>query len=283
MLFRVIKLLPLCFVLFISACQSIKVTEKQFLFPDNPITQETLDERGQQQKLVPLRLMTDGAQLGGIAVIQPTAQFTTLYFGGNQSRINQQGKSVVGHLTGFENNLVVFDHRGYGLSSGKPKISNLKTDALAIFDYIKTHPEFSNKPIIVHGLSLGSMIAAELASNRNIDGLVIEGSATTVSDMFDENIPWIIKPFLSIELDEKLAAIDNVKILAGRSMPLMVIVGKKDYQTPLALSEKLFKASSSQNKELVIVEGKGHGNATDSEQFKESFAKFVKTVVGRKE
>ncbi|RYV04129.1 alpha/beta hydrolase [Shewanella sp. OPT22] len=281
---RTIKIISLLCLFLLGGCQSVKLSEKHYLLPDKPITQKALDSKGFNQKLTYLTLQaSDGNQLGGIAVIQPNAKFTTLYFGGNQTRIKQVGDTLVKHLSGFDNNLVAFDHRGYGLSHGEPTIEKLKSDAQAVFDFIKAQPDLNNLPIVVHGLSLGSMIAADLAQNRDIDGLVLEGSTTTVNDMLDEVIPVLVKPFIDVEIGSNLTAIDNSKILAKNTKPLLIVVGEKDYVTPIELSKKLYQVSISDKKSLLIVDDKKHGNATDSQQFKTAFMAFTETLLTDKE
>ncbi len=279
MLLRTIQVCAILSITMLTGCQSIKLTEKHFLLPDKPITQNLLDENKLGQTIKRVSVTADNATLGGIIVLQPNAKFTTLYFGGNATRIQQQGEPIVKHLTGFNNNLVVFDHRGYGLSNGKPSIDNLKTDAQLIFDFVQAQPELSDLPIIVHGLSLGSMIAADLANNRAVDGLVLEGSATTVNDWLDASIPLFVKPFIDIQLDSKLTKIDNIKLVEQYNNPLLIVIGEDDNQTPVNLSEKLYVASKSEDKKLIIIPEKRHGNATDSEMFKAAFTDFYKRII----
>ena len=93
----------------------------------------------------------------------------------------------------------MMDHRGYGLSSGVPSVANLQADALQVFDYVKSRSDLNTLPVVIHGHSLGSMIAGYLASQRNVDALVLEGSVTNVEQMTAARIPWFAKPFVSVE------------------------------------------------------------------------------------
>ncbi|MCL1088395.1 lysophospholipase [Shewanella profunda] len=264
----------------ITACQSINVTESHFLNPDKAITQSLLDKSGRQLQLSQIHIKaSDGIQLGGVLITQKNAKFTLIYFGGNEFRINTNGADVATTLSQFDNNLLIVDHRGYGMSQGSPNIETLKQDAESVYDFVKSQPELSQLPIIVHGLSLGSMIAGNLSNQRPLDGLVLEGSLTTVKDMIDKQIPWYATPFIDFQLNDKLANINNLVCVANYTEPLLVIVGENDNTTPKALSEALFAQSKSTNKQLYIVPNKGHGNAMLSPDFSKHYQAFIHSIL----
>jgi len=265
---------------FITGCQTITVSQKQFLIPDRPITQSLLDTAKRQQQLEKIEFTThDGVTLVGALIKTPNAKFTLLYFGGNMFRIENQGADIVKDLGVFENNLVIFDHRGYGLSQGVPNIDNMRLDANAIFDFIKSHPPTKDLPVIVHGLSLGSMVAGSLSNDRKIDGLVLEGSTTNPEAMIYTQIPWFARPFIELKFDKALDQIDNTERLNRYTNPLLILVGENDQQTPLLLSESLFEQAQSNNKTLLVMPGKGHGNATNHKSFMAQYQQFINQVL----
>lgn len=267
-------------LLVLSACQSISITEKHFLYPDDSITQEQLDSWGRQQQLEFIAIdAADGTELKGALITQPNARFTLLYFGGNQFRLESQGGELAKIMSQFENNLLIMDHRGYGMSQGAASIRTLQTDAVDIYDYVKSEPSLGELPVIVHGLSLGSMIAGRLAHQRPIDGLVLEGSTTTAQGLVDAQVPWYAAPFIELNISDELAGIDNLANIENYSGDLLIMVGENDQTTPVSLSETLYQHATTASKQLFVVEGKGHGNAIKSEAFSATYEAFVRGVL----
>lgn len=267
-------------LILLPACQSISITEKHFLYPDDSITQEAIDTWERQQTLEFIKLKaTDGTELSGALISQPNARFTLIYFGGNQFRLESQGGELAKILSQFENNLLIMDHRGYGMSMGLPSISALQTDAVDIYDYVDSQPNLAELPIIVHGLSLGSVIAGSLAKQRPVSGLVLEGSTTTAKEMIDARVPWYAAPFIDLTISEELASVDNLANIEHYTGELLIMVGENDKTTPVSLSESLYQHAVTNTKQLFVVEGKGHGNAIKSEFFSTKYQTFVKGVL----
>jgi len=70
------------------------------------------------------------------------------------------------------------EYRGYGGSSGKPELTPLLDDALAIVDAAGVPPE----RIVLYGRSVGSIYALHAAAHRNVAGLIIESGIANVGD-----------------------------------------------------------------------------------------------------
>ena len=101
-----------------------------------------------------------------VSLTQRDASVTVLYFGPNMFKISRDGAQVGQRLLPLGVNLVMVDHRGSGGSSGKPTLTLLEHDALAVFDHLSATLKPRQSKILVHGLSLGSFMAAHVASQR---------------------------------------------------------------------------------------------------------------------
>lgn len=66
-------------------------------------------------------------------------------------------------------NVAVFNYRGYGASEGVPDPTKLQLDGLTVSKYIRDHLGFVN--LMVHGESLGGLVASHIARHSNIKGL----------------------------------------------------------------------------------------------------------------
>jgi pimeloyl-ACP methyl ester carboxylesterase len=62
----------------------------------------------------------------------------------------------------------LFNYRGYGKSEGEPSESALFRDALEIYDLIAARSAVDKQRIVAMGRSLGSGVAAFLASQRPV-------------------------------------------------------------------------------------------------------------------
>jgi hypothetical protein len=75
--------------------------------------------------------------------------------------------------------VISYNYRGYGRSTGYPRPSALRADSICIFEYIIT--QLQPKQVIIHGESIGGMIACHLAyyasqrtgnNNNNINNIL---------------------------------------------------------------------------------------------------------------
>ncbi|MGI2172787.1 alpha/beta hydrolase [Shewanella ulleungensis] len=177
-------------------------------------------------------------------------------------------------LSSLNTDILVMDRRGIGASEGKPKIQNIFSDAQQQLDYLQQH--FQPEKIILHGYSLGSFIAADLAKNNQIDALVLHGSATNADDWVDEKTPWYMAPFMTLEIPQDFRNIDNKQVVAqSYSGPLLVIAGENDEEVPPALSEKLFAASKSANKQFIMVPKVGHQGMLEDVTTMQQYQAFI--------
>jgi pimeloyl-ACP methyl ester carboxylesterase len=90
-----------------------------------------------------------------------------LYFGGNGEDVSS---SVAPLIAAFpEREIVMLHYRGYGGSGGRPTEADIAADAAGLFDKVHAqHPD-----VIVIGRSLGTGVAARLASTRPVSKLVL--------------------------------------------------------------------------------------------------------------
>ena len=85
--------------------------------------------------------------------------------------------------------ILLWNYRGYGGSSGYPTFKNAKTDALELFDYAKKKYINYNK-FGVYGYSVGGGSAIFVANQRKLDVLICDRNFTNVSEIV-KDIPYI--------------------------------------------------------------------------------------------
>ena len=270
-------------VLLQTACTTISIEESHFLNPDQKILVKELNKIEPTATTEDITINGfDDVTLSGTLIKVDDAQATVIYFGGNQFRVSVAGGKPAQQILPMNVNILMVDHRGYGNSEGTPTIENLKRDALSVYDYVATRTDLKNTPTILHGHSLGSMIAGYVASERPADALVLEGSITNVKQMTSQRMPWFVKPFVEVNFSDELARVDNLKVVESFTAPLLIITGEDDTQTPPDLAETLYQHAISKQKQLYIVKGKHHGNALTGDELKLHYQRLVMQLKAKK-
>ena len=203
-----------------------------------------------------------GASLYAVHLRQPGARATILYFGGNGYTIGRFGAWTASVFAPLGVDLILVDHRGYGLSQGSPTVAAMEGDSLAAFDFARKLVGPGGR-IVVHGHSLGSFFAGHVGANRPAAGVVLESSATTTEDWVEAGTPGAAKPFIrKVEIDPSLRGRGNLAVVPRIDEPLLLLVGAKDGTTPPSLSQGLYAASPlpEGRKRLRVVAGAGHSD-----------------------
>lgn len=197
-----------------------------------------------------LKLRTaDGQTISAIYLQNPRAAFTILYCHGNGEDLGDD-LPLLGEYKMHGFSVFTFDYHGYGTSTGRPSERHAYEDIDAAYRYLTQQLGVPAARILVHGHSLGSGVAIDLASRQPVGGLIAESAFVTA---FRVQTHWPIVPF------DRFRNID--KISKVRS-PVLVIHGTKDGLIRPWHGRSLF-ARASQPKFLLWVEGAGHNDVPE--------------------
>ncbi|MEX0343622.1 MAG: alpha/beta hydrolase [Rhizobiaceae bacterium] len=114
-------------------------------------------------------------------------------FGGNA----WQAQNTAEFLHGLypENEVIAFHYRGYGESAGKPSAERLLSDSLLIYDHVQE--TVGPRKTVGIGFSIGSAVAAHLASKRSLAGLILVSPFDSLEALASQHYPWLpVKWFL---------------------------------------------------------------------------------------
>ncbi len=195
----------------------------------------------------------DGVRIHGWSVEAQNARFVTLFLHGNAGNITDR-YSHIREIAAAGSSILVIDYRGYGKSGGRPTEKGLYTDAETAYDHlVKTG--FRPEQIILHGESLGTAVAVDLAAHRACAAVVLEAPFTSGKDVARTVLP-VIGPWLTWSFDSR------GKI--GRShAPVLFIHGNRDEIIPLQLGQALFTGAP-EPKSFWIVPGAGHNDIIEA-------------------
>lgn len=99
-----------------------------------------------------------------------------IYFGGNQQNssnafLNFFKTDSYKYFDGY--NMIMADYPGYGLSDGKPSDKTMFESALKVYDYACNLDYVDKNNIVILGYSIGTGVATYVASQRNVNGLML--------------------------------------------------------------------------------------------------------------
>jgi pimeloyl-ACP methyl ester carboxylesterase len=221
----------------------------------------------------------DGTALHALLVSAPSSRGTVLYFGGDSFHVGTGGLPVARFFASLDLSVLLVDYRGYGLSEGTPTIPALKSDAIRAFDLASSLASPST-PLVVHGFSMGSFIAASLTEQRPVRALVLESTAPSALAWARHQIPWIAKPFVRVSLAEPLPAESNEGRLRLYHGYLLLLAGSADRITPPSMARDLLSisASSPAKKRLFVSPGAGHGAVLFASSTAAEYERFFSLV-----
>jgi hypothetical protein len=246
----------------LSACTA-EIRESDFIrpLPGGPLTARAVAAAAPAYSLSEHRIeRPDGGRLYAVHLRQPGSRATILYFGGNGYTIGRYGAWSASVFAPLGVDLMIVDHRGYGLSEGRTGIAAMQADALASFDYLRSLVGSEGR-IVLHGHSLGSFVAGHVAANRPAGGVVLESSATTTEQWVAASTPGAARLFVrKVDIDSGLRGRGNLANMPLIEEPVLLLVGAKDRTTPPRLSQGLYAASPlpPARKSLRVIAGAGH-------------------------
>lgn len=269
-------------VVMLSGCTQIEINEGDIFDIKRSISTEYFTTAPYELEVVEF-LTEDGLSLEGWYITQPDAVGTVLYCGGNGFVISAS-HSIITSILEQGVDLLVFNYRGYGTNKGTPSVDGVLTDGAAAYKYLLEEQGVSPQQLVIHGHSLGSVLASALANRPSSGdeysaaGVVLESPLTDAKDLTGRLLPWFLKPFVKIEIDSALLQYSNLEEVTQFDLPLLIITGSEDNVTPKGMAEELHEAAKSSRKQLKIIPGGGHNDLPQRQDYRETLAEFYRIV-----
>ena len=190
----------------------------------------------------------DGESLVGWWLPPENEHPTILFFNGNAAGLSvQRGRwrRIADSGVGF----LAVAYRGYDGSTGRPTEAGLHQDANAAYEWLTERVEPGD--VVIHGFSLGSGVAARLASQRAARALVLEAPFTSTADVAAAKLPFAPVHLLMRDQYRSRDLIDQIR------MPLLVLHGDADSVVPFDQGRTLYGMANSP-KQFVRLVGSDH-------------------------
>ncbi len=268
-------------IFFTFSC--ITIYEPNFFFPKKQPSLTDQDMGGGIYRKNIL-VTTDGNTLAGIVFENAGSHDYLVYFYGNGQSIYKAKERLYFFAKEFNLNVICFDYRGYGSSTGEPSFDNLLVDSNIIYGYITKNYALKMKKLFVFTQSIGTVPGLNIASNKQVDGIIMEAAFTSAEEAvpgFSRGLPWPLSRIVHLEAEKKLRdkkpqPIDMIKNVKA---PLLYIHGTNDEVFAFEIGKKMFDAAGSKEKYFCTLAGTGHSDIDLSKDpalsyLKEYFEKY---------
>ncbi|WP_411030815.1 alpha/beta hydrolase [Spongiimicrobium sp. 3-5] len=211
---------------------------------------------------------SDGAKLNAIHFQNNHPKGVLLYFHGNAGDLSRWG-DIAGFFVDKNYDVVVMDYRTYGKSTGKLSEKALYTDAQLFYDYVLEN--YGEDQIILYGRSLGSGIAAQLASKNVPAQLIMETPYYSLLDVAKDRFPFLPVSWL---LKYKIPSYDFVTRV---TCPITIFHGTDDNVVPYDSGKRLFDSISNNQKKMFTIKGGEHNNLIQFDTYLNGIDEILKT------
>jgi hypothetical protein len=172
---------------------------------------------------------------------------------------------------GFD--VLLFDYRGYGRSSGRPSEEGTYADARAAREALLARPDAGAGRLLVAGESLGGAVALKLAVEHPPAGVLLQSTFTSVRDVAAVHYGFVPR---SVVPD----AYPSVRIVGDLRAPLLVLHGDRDEIVPVEQGRALYEAAP-EPRRLRVLAGRGHNDllGRDGSDWIDAIASWVREDV----
>ena len=195
----------------------------------------------------------DGVRLNAWWVERPGGHWVTLYLHGNAGNVTHRFPQLT-EIPAAGSSILMLDYRGYGRSGGRPTESGIYIDAETAYEHL-LKSGYTGDQIIIHGESLGTAAAIQLASRRRCAAVVLEAPFPSARAVAATLIP-VFGPLL-------ISGLDSRSRIGSIHAPLFFIQGDRDEVIPLRLGQALY-AAAPQPKSFWVIPGAGHNNIIEA-------------------
>lgn len=178
-----------------------------------------------------------------------------IYFGGNAENVSL---CLERHKQFPEVSLYLMNYPGYNENHGKPSEKTVLENALATYDYLIDKCGLSPESIYLVGRSIGSSVAAFIAANRDIKGLILITPFDSLFNVSKSKTPFLLRPFLWVVRSH----FNTLKYLEKVNVRTMAIFAGKDELIPQSSTDNVSKFLTGRASINVLPEA-NHQNISD--------------------
>lgn len=214
-------------------------------------------------------MTTDRVKLHGWFIPHESPRATLLFFHGNAGNISHRLDSLfLFNSLGLA--VLIIDYRGYGNSEGRPSEQGIYRDAQAAWDYLTETKGVPGRKIMLFGRSLGGAVAAYLAAEHDVMGVILESTFTSIPDLAAELYPWLPARRLA------RAQYNTLERMVDIHGPVMIIHSPDDEIIPFAQGRLLFKRANEPKRFLELRGDHNSGYMQALDRYRDHWDDFIR-------
>lgn len=244
-----IKFLAIAIFIYLGICAGLYIAQRSLIYHPTP-------SLGADSAASKLKLSVEGAELA-ISISPQKSENALIYFGGNMEDVSWSLPLFSKMFPGYA--IYLPHYRGYSDSTGEPTEQALHNDALTLFDKIYAQ----HAHVFVVGRSLGSGVAARLASQRPVARLVLVTPFDSIEKVAEGKFPLF--PINLILLDK----FESWRFAPKITAPTLVVAAKNDQVIPYANTEHLYNSFSTNVATLKVIPSRNHDDIMEDPTYLE--------------
>ena len=213
-----------------------------------PYTQMILDNEGESIHII---------------VLNKGHKDAILYFGGNAESMAQSSDEIARQFPAFT--VYLMDYRGYGGSTGEAREEGLYSDALKLYDTIKSKHDC----IAIGGRSLGSAIATYVAAHREVTKLALITPFDSIINVAQEMYPIFPISFLLHDTYDSLSRIKEIKAKT------LIVIAQKDHVITRERTQQLIGAFVTDQLQVITIQNRGHIDISSDSAYYKMMQDFI--------
>jgi fermentation-respiration switch protein FrsA (DUF1100 family) len=172
---------------------------------------------------------------------------TLLYFHGNGGSLLARTSRVARFMDeGW--GVYMMTYRGYGGSTGSPSETANVADARLAYAALVQEGVLP-RSIIAYGESLGSGIAARIAAELPLAGVILDAPYTSIVDVAAQAYPFL--PVRSFLIDRY----ETTRYIGSIKAPLLILHGARDGVIPVAMGRELARLAPEPKRLAIFPDG----------------------------
>lgn len=204
--------------------------------------------------------MGDDAVINALLFKAASPKGVVFYHHGNAGSLEKWGEVAASMLV-YGYDVLIYDYRGYGKSTGERSMQALLEDAQTIYNSLAL--QYKEDQIIIYGRSLGTGIATWVASQNQPGRLILESPYYSLTHVARYHFPIYPQSKLLRYPFPTYRYINDVKC------PIFMFHGEEDGVVPFRSGKKLEEAVMQKaNLTFVAIPGGGHNDLQLFDDFK---------------
>ena len=193
-----------------------------------------------------------------------------LYYHGNASTVDSWNPTLA-FLQKQDYQLITFDYRGFGKSTGPRSQENMYRDAEAVYQWVRQ--QLPNVPLVLYGRSMGSTFATRVAARFPAEYLILETPFSGMKRLFFSYYPFLPKVFRFRFTFPTYRYLQQVRI------SVLILQGTSDRIVPFRNAMQLTRYLKPTDR-FVRIDGGGHRNLATFSAYRKEVGRVLKSEIG---